>query len=337
MTTEVLTTLMGRIHSVAADAAQLSGCDLLVDARDDTDAAPALPAAGAILLATTASDPMAQRKAFAGNDRVVGFHLLSPVERTAVVEVVRSPHTTDQAFALALDYAKRIRKTPFAVGDGFGFYVNRVVARYAAEGALMFVEGVAPALIENAARGASMTPPLAALDDLSLDWLMQFRGQTQGQSSAEAAADRLLAQMAGNLGRPGRAAGKGFYDHAADGSRHLWAGLVQLAPEHSNPPAATALRTRLLDVQALEAVRCLEQGIVREPADADVAALLGWGFAAWSGGPLSYIDTVGVAAFVARCEEQAGRLGERFAPPVLLRTMAQKGQTFYPSLIAASG
>lgn len=335
---EGMASLLARIHSVA-DVAHLKDCDLIV-VSSDGDAlvsVGALASTGAVLAATTSSEPMQSRKALsAADDRFVGFHLFAPLERTATVEVVRLPKTSDGAFALALDYAQRIGKTPFAVGDGFGFYVSRVVGCYAAEGVSMVAEGVSPALIENAGRAASMMPPLAVADDLSLEWLMQLCERTRDGVAATSAGERLLAQMAGKLGRSGRSAGKGFYDYAADGSRHLWPGLQELATQHPDQPAASALRARLLDVQALEAVRCLEQGILREPADADVAALLGWGFARWSGGPLSYIDTLGLAAFVERCDAHAQRLGARFAVPSLLRSMVQHGRSFYPPLNAPS-
>jgi 3-hydroxyacyl-CoA dehydrogenase/enoyl-CoA hydratase/3-hydroxybutyryl-CoA epimerase len=144
--------------------------------------------------------------------------------------------------------------------------------------------------------------------------------------------DEMLRKMVVDLGRSGRKNGKGFYDYPESGPKRIWSGLSDLvAPtvKDAEPDAVEELRTRLLYRQAVEAARCFEEGVITDPRDADVGAILGWGFAPWTGGPISLIDGVGVAEFVQTCDRLTQAYGDRFAPPQLLRDMAAKNDTFY--------
>jgi len=132
------------------------------------------------------------------------------------------------------------------------------------------------------------------------------------------------------LGRIGKKAGRGFYDYPADAKKRLWPGLADVYPRAAQQPDVAQLVERLTVVQAVEAVRCMEEGVLTTARDADVGALLGWGFPAFLGGPLSMIDRAGLATFVSQCERLAGQHGPRFAPPARLKTMAAAGRTFYP-------
>lgn len=148
------------------------------------------------------------------------------------------------------------------------------------------------------------------------------------------ASDPIVEEMVTKLGRYGRKNGRGFYDYAADGTKLLWPGLADLAPvSRSDADAALVeeIRKRLLYRQAVEAARCMEERVVTDPREADVGAILGWGFAPWTGGPISMIDGIGVARFVEECDALAQKFGARFAPPALLRDMAAKGECFYPT------
>jgi 3-hydroxyacyl-CoA dehydrogenase/enoyl-CoA hydratase/3-hydroxybutyryl-CoA epimerase len=133
------------------------------------------------------------------------------------------------------------------------------------------------------------------------------------------------------MGRFGKKNGKGFYDYPADGKKRLWSGLGELCPRAKEQPSVDELKKRFLYIQALETARCFEENVITAPEDGDVGAILGWGFAPWSGGPLSLIDTVGAAEFVRECDRMAQAYGPRFAPNALLRKMAEKGETFYRS------
>ena len=140
-----------------------------------------------------------------------------------------------------------------------------------------------------------------------------------------------MAWLVEGNGRNGVKNGKGFYDYDSRGKRQrLWPGLFSYGGTSWRSDAdPKELMRRLLTIQALEAARCYEENVITDPRDADVGAILGWGFAPFTGGPLSMIDTMGAAAFVAQCDALAEKHGERFRPNRGLREMAKSGETFY--------
>lgn len=263
----------------------------------------------------------------------VGVHFFSPVDKMQLVEIIRGKKTSDATLAVAMDYVQRIKKTPIVVNDSRGFYTSRVFATYTREGMLMLSEGINPALIENAGKMTGMPmPPLALSDEVALDLIYKVGKQTAkdlGDGYKPSAVDPMIEKLVVQLGRLGKKAGKGFYDYPADGKKRLWPGLAEFASRAAEQPSVDELKKRFLYIQALEAARCYEENVVTAPEDADIGAILGWGFAPWSGGPLSLIDTVGLKAFVAECDRLAQAYGPRFAPNGLLRQMAEKGETFY--------
>ncbi|MBV8133069.1 MAG: 3-hydroxyacyl-CoA dehydrogenase, partial [Alphaproteobacteria bacterium] len=204
----------------------------------------------------------------------------------------------------------------------------------------MLAEGVKPALIENGGKAAGMPmAPLALCDEVAISLIHQVAVQTAkdlGDEYRATEADRLIAEMVERQGRPGRRAGKGFYDYPPDGPKQLWPGLSELVPVAEIQPSVDEVKTRYLVIQALQAARCLEEKVVTDPADADVGALLGWGFAPWTGGPLSYIDMLGVGPFVELCYRLAQRHGERFLPNPMLRDLARHGAMIYAERPAAA-
>jgi 3-hydroxyacyl-CoA dehydrogenase/enoyl-CoA hydratase/3-hydroxybutyryl-CoA epimerase len=252
-----------------------------------------------------------------------------------LVEIIRGKKTSDATLAVAMDYVKRIKKTPIVVNDSRGFYTSRVFATYTREGMLMLAEGINPALIENAGKMTGMPmPPLALSDEVALDLIYKINKQTaqdMGTAYHHSNADDLIEKMVTKLGRLGKKAGKGFYDYPTDGKKHLWPDLTGLAPRAAEQPSVDELKKRFLYIQALETARCYEEKVLTAPEDADVGAILGWGFAPWSGGPLSLIDTLGAQEFVRECNRLAQIHGPRFAPNALLLRMAEKGATFYPA------
>jgi 3-hydroxyacyl-CoA dehydrogenase / enoyl-CoA hydratase / 3-hydroxybutyryl-CoA epimerase len=146
--------------------------------------------------------------------------------------------------------------------------------------------------------------------------------QSMRGSRAVEALEKLVA-----ADRGGRDTGKGIYDYGADGPR-LWNGLSELFPPAEEALPVDMVRKRLLNTQSLEAARAIEDGTIEEPLAADIAAVLGWSYPPHLGGPLGYIDTVGLSEFVTESEALAQRFGERFTPPELLRRMAESGKTF---------
>jgi 3-hydroxyacyl-CoA dehydrogenase/enoyl-CoA hydratase/3-hydroxybutyryl-CoA epimerase len=335
--------------AATTDYDKLRGADLVIEAvfedravkADVTRRAEAALAADSVFASNTSTLPITGlAEASVKPERFIGLHFFSPVERMPLVEIILGKRTGDEALALAMDYVQRLRKTPIVVNDSRGFYTSRVFATYTTEGILMLSEGVMPALIENAGKATGMpVAPLALCDEVALDLIHRVTVQTRkdlGDAYREKPSDRIVAEMVEKLHRIGKKAGQGFYDYPKDGGRkRLWPGLADLAPPAPEQPGVAEIKERFLTIQALEAARCLEENVVTDPADADIGAILGWGFAPWTGGPLSYIDTLGAATFVAACDRLAQRRGERFLPTEGLRRMARQGGTFYAGAAGA--
>jgi 3-hydroxyacyl-CoA dehydrogenase / enoyl-CoA hydratase / 3-hydroxybutyryl-CoA epimerase len=273
--------------------------------------------------------------AFKDHSRFIGIHFFSPVERMMLVEIIMGKETGDLALATALDFVRLIRKTPIVVNDSRGFYTSRVVGTYIREGHLMLTEGVPPALIENVGRMAGMpVGPLALTDEVAVDLAWKILKATEvdlGPAMVDAKQKALLEEMVEKRARYGRKNGKGFYDYPQNGPKRLWPGLRDLQSHWLDPDTIDidVLKHRLLAIQALESARCIEERVVTDVREADAGSILGFGFAPFTGGTISYIDGMGVKAFVELCDGLAKRHGERFKPSRLLLDMAKKGETFY--------
>jgi len=265
----------------------------------------------------------------------IGVHFFSPVDKMMLVEIIMGEKTADPALAVALDYVRAIKKTPIVVNDSRGFYTSRVVGTYLREGHLMLAEGVPAAMIENVGRMAGMpVGPLSLNDEVAVDLAWKILKATEADLGAAAIDTRqksLLEEMVEKRGRYGRKNGKGFYDYPASGPKRLWPGLADLQATKLDPDTidVTELKQRLLAIQALETARCFEEGVLTDVREADVGSILGFGYAPYSGGTLSYIDMMGTAKFVALCQSLAQKYGDRFAPNKQLLDMAAKGETFY--------
>ncbi|MBY8975058.1 enoyl-CoA hydratase/isomerase family protein [Rhodobacteraceae bacterium NNCM2] len=321
----------------------LAGCDLIVEAvfedpvvkAEVTARAEAVIPTDAIFATNTSTLPIADlARASQRPERFIGIHFFSPVDRMMLVEIIRGAETGPEAVAKALDFVRQLRKTPIVVNDARFFYANRCIIPYGQEGARMVAEGVAPALIENAAKQAGMPlGPLQLTDETSLELALSISRATMaamGEAYPASPADDLIRAMVEGYGRTGRKGGAGFYDYDAAGKRTgLWPGLAEHYPLMAPQPSLAEVMDRLLYVQALEAVRVFEEGVLTDIAEGDVGAILGWGFAPWSGGPFGWLDIVGAARAVARCRELATAYGQRFEPPALLCGLAEAGDGFY--------
>lgn len=270
-------------------------------------------------------------KASKAPEKFIGLHFFSPVEKMQLLEIITSDQTSDDTLARALAYTKRIKKLPIVVGDGYGFYTTRVFTAYILEGAQLVSEGHDPVLVEWAAKSAGMVvAPLQVFDEVTLS--LAVKGFAMGRKygkTLDTTGVALIEKMVGDLDRPGKAAGRGFYNYEGGKRRGLWAELRSLAAGKPDETGVELLQKRLLGLQALEAARCVEQGVVKTNRDAEVGAIFGIGFAPNTGGPLSYIDRRGHKAFVAEMDGFAEKYGERYRPPQLLRDMASKGATFF--------
>ncbi|MFN0024529.1 MAG: 3-hydroxyacyl-CoA dehydrogenase NAD-binding domain-containing protein [Parvularculaceae bacterium] len=266
-------------------------------------------------------------------EQFVGVHFFSPVDKMPLVEIIPGEKTGDRALATALDYVGMIKKTPIVVKDTRGFYTNRVVPPYLNEAMLMVKEGISPALIENVSKMLGMpVGPLALVDETSLELgkrVMEATKKELGKDYKPSGVEDMMTVMVDKLGRLGRKSGGGFYDYPADGKKSLWQGIADYFPPAKVQPSADEVKERILYAQLIPAAHCYAEGIVPDPQSADLGAIFGWGFAPWTGGPMSYIDTIGIDAFVRRCESLAQKYGARFNPPQKFRDMAANKQTLY--------
>jgi 3-hydroxyacyl-CoA dehydrogenase/enoyl-CoA hydratase/3-hydroxybutyryl-CoA epimerase len=324
------------------DYAALEGCDLIVEAVFEDMGVKAevtkkvLEVVGddCIFASNTSTLPITElAKASDTPEQFIGIHFFSPVEKMMLVEIIKGRETGDRAVAKALDYVRQIRKTPIVVNDERFFYANRCIIPYINEGIRMVKEGVAPALIENAAKLVGMPlGPLQLTDETSIDLGVKIAKATKaamGDAYPNEEVDEVLFWMA-DEGRLGRKSNAGFYAYDEKGKRQgLWEGLGEKYAPSSEQPDLTEVQHRLLFAQVLEAVRALEEGVLEDIREGDVGAILGWGFAPWSGGPFGWLDMLGAAYAAERCDQLAETHGERFACPALLREMAEKGQSFY--------
>ena len=335
--------LLSRI-TASADYAALADCDLVIEAvfedrnvkADTIKKAQALIRDKAIFASNTSTLPITSLAGeFKEPERFIGIHFFSPVERMMLVEIILGKKTGDAALATALDFVRAIRKTPIVVNDSRGFYANRCVLNFIQEGHLMFMEGVPPAMIENVARMAGMPlGPLSLNDEVALDLAWKILKATEadlGPKAVNAHQKWLLQELVEKRGRLGRKNGKGFYDYPQNSPKRLWPGLADLQKKKLDPDRIDIeeLKHRLLFVQSLEAARCVEEGVIVDVREADVGSILGFGFAPFSGGTLSYIDMIGSKRFVDICKRLEKKFGPRFKPPKLLLDMAQKRDTFY--------
>ncbi|MBY4892821.1 enoyl-CoA hydratase/isomerase family protein [Rhodobacteraceae bacterium N5(2021)] len=339
VTSEKKAEVLARI-TATTDYAAVKGCDLIVEAvfedpkvkAEVTQKAEAAMLDTGIFATNTSTLPITMlAKASARPEQFIGIHFFSPVDKMALVEIIKGKQTGDVAVAKALDFVRQIRKTPIVVNDERFFYANRCILPYVNEGVRMLQEGVAPALIENAAKLVGMPlGPLQLTDETSIDLGAKIARATKaGDPDYDDTTDELIFWMEAE-GRLGRKANAGFYSYDDKGKRTgLWDGLGARYAVKDDQPDLTDVQHRLLFAQVLEAVRALEAGVLMDIREGDVGAILGWGFAPWSGGPFSWLDILGTPYAAERCDQLTEQYGPRFACPALLREMADKGQSFY--------
>jgi 3-hydroxyacyl-CoA dehydrogenase/enoyl-CoA hydratase/3-hydroxybutyryl-CoA epimerase len=264
-----------------------------------------------------------------------------------LVEIIVGKATGESTLARSMDFVRAIGKTPIVVNDSRGFYTSRVFGTYLSEGMALLEEGVPPALIDKAGLIAGMpVGPLALADEVSIELVHKIAQQSRidlGAAYVERAADRVAAKIVVELGRLGRKSGAGFYDYPGDAPKRLWPGLARHFPAKvgagGTPQQAVAedaaivsleqIIERLILVQSVEAARCLEEQVLRAPIDADVGAILGWGYPSFRGGPIGWLHTLGLPEAVAALDRLAAQHGSRFAVPQILRDMAARGERFY--------
>ena len=334
--------LLGSV-TATTDYSLIKGSDLVIEAvfenreikADVTKRAEAQLEPGAIFGSNTSTLPISGlAEASVRPEDFIGIHFFSPVDKMMLVEIILGEKTGQAAIAKSLDYVMKIKKTPIVVNDGRGFYTSRCFSTYLTEGLAMLEEGYAPALIDNVGRMTGMPRgPLEMHDDVALDLSYKVMKQTKedlGDAYVPTPGQDIVTKLVEG-GRFGRKNGMGFYDYSTK-PKSIWSGLSDLAPvkiDDSTPEMVAELKNRLLYRQVVEVARCWEEGVITDAREADVGAILAWGFAPWTGGPITFMDQTGLKAFVAQADDYAARFGDRFKVPQFVRDMADKGETFY--------
>nr|WP_296336255.1 3-hydroxyacyl-CoA dehydrogenase NAD-binding domain-containing protein [uncultured Acidovorax sp.] len=344
MTAEAQQALLARITPTAS-AADLAGCDLIIEAvfesrdlkaRVTQEAEPQL-APGGFFASNTSTLPISGlATASSKPEKFVGIHFFSPVDKMKLVEIIRGKQTDDETVARAFDYVQALGKVPIVVNDSRGFYTSRTFGTFVMEGAAMLGEGIPAAAIENAAMQAGLpVGPLAVLDETALSLSVHVLEQTRADYAAEGKTytatpgELLVERMVKELKRPGRAGGGGFYDYPAGAKKHLWPELKHLFEKPGVEWSVQEIQDRLLYRQAVETARCLAEGVLTSVHDANIGSIFGIGFPAWTGGAMQFIYGTGVEAFFRRADELAARYGTGFELEASAQKSIEKLQPVY--------
>ena len=326
--------LLNRIMPTA-DAVDLQGCDLIIEAVFEhrelkaavTREAEAMLAGGGVFASNTSTLPITGlSQASARPEKFIGLHFFSPVHKMKLVEIIRGAATSDETVARAFDVVTALGKLPIVVNDARGFFTSRVFGTYVMEGATMLAEGIPAPLIEHAALAGGMpVGPLAVLDETALSLSVHVLDQTRtdmaaaGQAYEPGRGELLVERMVKELKRPGRAGGGGFYDYPRGEAKHLWSELARLFERADAVPPIAELTQRLLYRQSIETARCLAEGVLTSTFEANIGSIFGIGFPAWTGGAMQFIESEGREHFIANADALAGRHGDRFALSTAVR------------------
>lgn len=285
-----------------------------------------------IFASNTSSLPIGQIAAKAERpENVIGLHYFSPVDKMPLVEIIAHKKTSDQTISTTVEFAKKQGKTPIVVADKAGFYVNRILAPYMNEAAMMVLEGEPIEKIDKALVNFGFpVGPIQLLDEVGIDVGAKISPILQAELgerfSPPAAFDKLIAD-----GRLGKKVKKGFYLYSAGVKKkkvdESVYSLLGIQKKESLPESV--IIQRCVYMMLNEAARCLDESIVRNARDGDIGAIFGIGFPPFIGGPYQYIDKLGAQQVVAQLSQWASQYGERFTPCDALINMAENGITYY--------
>ena len=342
MTEEKMASVLALIKPTA-DSADLQGCDLIIEAvfenmklkHQITEELEGCLAEGGVWGSNTSTLPITQLAEASRNaENFIGIHFFSPVDKMPLVEIIMGEKTSDLALAKAFDYTKQIRKTPIVVNDSLGFFTSRTFGTYLDEGVRLLAEGVHPVLIENMGKKIGMpVGSLAVFDEVSLELNRKAQETWKEMGVLDKWGDGTVTRgvvdtMINDHGRGGRYHGGGFYEYANDGSKAIWPGLFDLYYKPEVDVSQADIQDRLLFRQVIEALKCLETGVLRSVADGNIGSIMGIGAPAWTGGLIQFVNTYGLERFIARCDELSAAYGDRFAAPAIVAETVAKGELF---------
>lgn len=327
-----------------ANAEDLDGCDLIIEAVFEnrelkakvTQEAEQFMAKDGVFASNTSTLPITGLATAAKDaQKFIGLHFFSPVDKMPLVEIIKGEQTSNETLARAFDYVLQINKTPIVVNDSRGFFTSRTFGTFVGEGLTMLSEGIHPQFIESAALQAGMPiGPLAVQDEVSMTLSRKVVDQTRLDLQAEGKdlpvtpAEELTNKMLDEFKREGKAAGAGFYDYPEKGKKKLWTGLTEHFVKPEVSISLEDAKERILFRQAIETLRCFEEGVLTSVRDANIGSIFGIGFAPWTGGAIQYVNQYGVRAFYQRAKQLTEQYGERFEPPAILVEHAEKGELF---------
>ena len=346
--------LLARI-TATDDASLARGADLVIEAvfedpkvkeRVFAEIEPFL-ADGALLGSNTSTLPITGLSGYVSRpEDFIGLHFFSPVDKMPLLEIIKGERGSEDTLNRALDVAKVIGKTPIVVNDSRGFFTSRVIGTFINEGIAMLAEGIPAPTIEQASSQAGYPAPVLQLsDELNMELMTKIRtaskeaveadGGTWTDHPAFAVIDTMIA-----AGRPSRLQGAGFYEYVEGKRTGLWPGLEETFPVSGDPSQLSLvdLEERMLFIESLETVKCLDEGVIESVADANIGSIFGIGFPGWTGGVVQYMNGYegGLAGFVARARELAATYGDRFEPPASLVAKAEAGETYSDAALATA-
>ena len=339
-TPEKAEALLSKIEATT-DPASMKDCDLVIEAVFEdpklksivTAETEAVLGADKVYASNTSTIPITElAKASSRPANFIGIHFFSPVEKMPLVEIIVGEKTEAKAIAAAVDYTVAIGKIPIVVNDSRGFYTSRCFGTFVSEGSFMVEEGVPAAMVENVAKGEGMAVgPLAVIDEVTLTLGLHVyeSDPTPNKPAFQERSYKMQKDLVDNHGRKGKKWGAGFYDYPKGSPKKLWPGLAVKYNSNVAYLDKETVGKRILHRQAIEAFKCLKEGVLKSVVDGDLGSVLGWGFPIFTGGALSYIDFVGMQQFVAECDDFTSRFGARFAVPDALRALSEAGKSIH--------
>ena len=326
------------------DFSQIKDCDLIIEAvfeERDVKAKVIKESEkhmkkSAIFASNTSTISINELNNFSSSpENFIGIHFFSPVDRMELVEIIKTKKTSVETLSCVFDFIRKINKTPIIVNDSPGFYTTRVFEKYTCEGLALLYEGYPAHLIESTSKNVGFPiGPLAVLDEINIELALKIRKEiglnlySQKSENHVEPWDEVLNFMANKVKRSGRSSGSGFYEYPKSERKYLWPDLHNHFVIQFNKPDQQLLIDRLLFVQALETVRCYEEGVIQSFDEANIGSIYGWGFPAFRGGTLQFINDYGLVKFKKRALELASEYGERFKPPKIIDRMIESDEIF---------